>query len=235
MSGAGRAGDGPSAAPDGVGGLPRWRNPWLVAFVAGVVTLSWLHFRMQYHPPPPPDLGTVDTSGWAFVDAGSARQGLGGEVTVVAFVAPDGTSCGSARTAAKMRAIFDSQGVDAAVAAVVFGGPGDAKAWAALEDGLGGALPGAWVGGPTDAASAAELQRLVDAAWGPVAQWRERDPRPLPPVALGPSPECPGPAALAHLALVDAAGRVRGLYPADGWEVQSELLHRTRGLIRDAE
>ena len=44
----------------------RWRsriNPWVVAFIAGVVTISFIRFRTRYIPDAPAPLGTVSIAG----------------------------------------------------------------------------------------------------------------------------------------------------------------------------
>ncbi len=68
------------------GRVPLWRNPWVVAFVIGCVTVTLIRPLLRREPPPPPVLSTlpaftlVDTTGKPF-----GSNELRGQVWIASF------------------------------------------------------------------------------------------------------------------------------------------------------
>lgn len=216
------------------GSLPWYRNPFVIAFIAGAITLTWLQFRLRYEPDPPPPMGELEVIDWTGSAGASFRDPFVGRVTVVAFADSSGSSCGGIRLVSKLRHMFADDGLDVRVAVVAPGVSRDDKAWDRIRARFPGERSDWWTGGPSTVEGADALHASLEAAWGPHETWRTENPRPPAPVELVPPPQCDGPRELEHVALVGPNGRIRGFYPAWGWDVESEILHRAEHVLDES-
>lgn len=210
--------------------VPIYKNPFAIAFVIGVITLTFLRPRMRNVPDAPPPSGTIpvsaliDQSGAPFSDAGWP------DVTLVGFVEPGGQDCGATNLLSKLWHMYRQEDFDAQVALISLS-QADDKALRRLETAAGGAREGWLVLGPSEHSGAAELEAALS---GYLAEWmpiRESMRRPRPPVTLEPGAECEGHELLEWVALVDSEGQTRGFYRVSDWEVESELFHRTHRML----
>ena len=65
---------------------PAWRNPWLIAFIAGAITITMLRDCTRRVPDAPLSLGAVPT--WSLLDVSGTQyssETLSGRVHILAF------------------------------------------------------------------------------------------------------------------------------------------------------
>jgi hypothetical protein len=211
------------------GSAPWYRNPFVISFVAGVLTLTWLHFRLRHVPEPPPELGRLASVDW--VGAESAPNPIGRDVVLVAFFDPEtGKSCGGVRLLGKILPRLEDAGVDATMAVVAYGGVAAEKGFRRAARGA-AVVYSAWIGGPADQQGVASLEAWFTEGAARSDDWRGGQPRPYPPAEMAAPPACDGARALGSVALVDAEGDLRGVFGAWEWEVESEITHRTRHVV----
>ncbi|MCB9532527.1 MAG: hypothetical protein H6700_12240 [Myxococcales bacterium] len=226
----------PDAAPPGAAATateppeathtpPWWRNPYLIAFVVGAVTLTLLRPRLRHVPDPPAVLARLPVVELVDVDDAPVSWG---PATVVTFVgAGVDADCGGVEVASKVAASLRTLGVEIDVATVVIGAPADAKQLARWQHRAGGARAGwRWVAA-RDAEGAAALTATVDDALrvraARAAEQRDRHaPRDVTPQS------CAGPEALRWTTIVDADRQLRGLYEVDWEDIEGELLNRAQ-------
>lgn len=222
--------DDPGPAPD-FGSLPWFRNPFVVAFIAGVITITWLAFRLRYEPDPPPELGAIEVVDWVDAAGAPADTSLFAPgPTVVAFVGAEGAECGGLRLVSKLRSMFADESVPVSIAVVALDVL-DEKAFARVQTTLGGPRPDTPIVGPSTDAGADALVASLSAAWPAYEAWREANPRPRASVELEAPPICDGPDTLEFVGLVDDDARFRGFFPVWGWDVESEVFHRAQHVL----
>ena len=81
--------DSPSSDPNEYQG-PAWRNPWLIAFIAGAITITILRDCTRRVPDAPLSLGAVPT--WSLLDVSGTQyssETLSGRVHILAFGAKE--------------------------------------------------------------------------------------------------------------------------------------------------
>ena len=209
---------------------PIYRNPFVIAFVIGVATLTFLRPHMRNIPDAPPETGAlpgvelIDREGSPVTNVGDAA------VTLVGFADADVEDCGASRLLSKLWHMYRSESLDVEV--VMFSlRATDAKALRRLESRWGGPRDGLRVVGPATEEAAEELRAATTAhveAWTPI---REAQRRPRPPLPLEPWPDCEGDTLLEWVTLVDDDMQTRGFYRVSDWEVESELFHRSHRLL----
>lgn len=209
---------------------PVHRNPFVIAFVIGVVTLTFLRPHMRNIPDAPPGTGALPDI--ELIDReGSPIEVFGGAaVTLVGFADADVDDCGASRMLSKLWHMYRSESLDAEVVMIALGAA-DAKALRRIESGWGGPREGWSVVGPTTDEAAEELRTAASAhleEWMPV---RDAQRRPRPPLPIEPAPECEGSELLEWVTLVDGGLQTRGFYRVSDWEVESELFHRSHRLL----
>lgn len=213
----------------------KWhRNPFVISFVAGVITLTWLKTRLSYRPEPPPVVGALAIDDWTD-DSGEpvSVSAFADTVTVVGFVGVDGLDCGAQHMLSKLWYMFEHEGIEARVATVGFAVAGDAKTWSRNESAAGGERVGWLQAGPTTEAGMNGLTESIASARGPWTVWQEENPRPPARLLLPDPPACDGPDALRELVLVDETGHIRGFFDVHAWEVESEIYHRARHVLAE--
>ncbi len=210
--------------------MPLYKNPFAIAFVIGVLTLTFLRPRMRNIPDAPPPTGEISVEG--MID--QAGEGFSSDdwadVTLLGFTHEGFADCGAATLLSKLWHMYRQEEFNAQVALVSLDAA-DAKALRRHEAAWGGPRVGWNVLGSPEAAAAEQRRVELEAhleAWLPI---RETMRRPRRPVTLEPWPECEGPELLEWVALVDSAGQTRGFYNVSDWEVESELFHRTHRMI----
>lgn len=216
----------PDAAPnEPVHTPPWWRNPYLIAFVVGAVTLTLLRPRLRHVPEPPAVIARLPVLELRDVDDAPV---VWGPATVVTFVgAGADADCGGVEVASKVAASLRTLGIEIDVATVVIGAPADAKELARWQHRAGGARPGWSWAAARDAEGAAALTATVDDALrvraARATEQRDRHaPRDLVPRS------CAGPEALRWTTIVDADRQLRGLYEVDWEDIEGELLNRAQ-------
>lgn len=209
---------------------PLYRNPFVIAFVIGVATLTFLRPHMRNIPDPPPETGAFPVVDW--IDREGAETALGdtAAVKLVGFVDPNSADCGARRLLSKMWHMYRAESFDVEVVAVSLSSV-DAKALRRLEAEWGGRRDRWTVVGSADSDDAETLRvEIADqlASWMPI---REVQRRPRPPLPLEPWPECDGHELLEWVTLVDRDSQTRGFYRVSDWEIESELFHRSHRLL----
>jgi hypothetical protein len=209
---------------------PFYRNPFLIAFVIGVATLTFLRPLMRSIPEPPPETGPLPIDGWTDRDGEAYEPSALVQVTLVGFVETGSSDCGSNTLLSKLWHMYREEGFDADVLVVSISAA-DSKELRRREAWWSGPRERWAIAGPTDPASATVLRESLH---GSIAEWlpvRETIRRPRRPASLEPWPDCEGDELLAWVTLVDSSGQTRGFYNVSDWEVESELFHRTHRLL----
>jgi hypothetical protein len=209
---------------------PFYQNPFVIAFLIGVATLTFLRPLMRSIPAPPPESGPLLVEDWIDRTGAEYEGSAWGQVTLVGFVDNGGPDCGSATLLSKLWHMYRDQGFDADVLVVSISAT-DAKGLRRREALWAGPRERWAVAGPADPETAAALRAGLHESlseWLPV---RELIRRPRRPAILEPWPECDGDELLEWVTLVDGAGQTRGFYRVSDWEVESELFHRTHRLL----
>lgn len=203
------------------GPRPAWRNPWVIAFVMGAVTLTLLRPCMRYIPEPPPVVASLPS--FALVDgAGEAftLERLRGETAVVALVC---ASCGASdarrlQQLLELEASFAGAGLPVRIWALGVDPARDTpELLSQLGERLGAGAGWWWTTGPEE-----EIAQLV---------------RVFAEAELGPSPEAPMWRQAGHAAfgVVDRAGRLRGFFAVDGPHGVDEVRHRAAHVHREPD
>jgi len=199
--------------------IPLHKNPWIWAFLIGIVVVTLTRPLLRRIPEPPPVLGRLPE--FALVDAGDERFGpadLEGGVWVVAFFSTrdDATCGGLIRSMAGLGRRFDEAGVPAVrlLGICAEDPPADPEALRAFGEARSLAPP-RWVltgGSPEEIARLTEA--LVEATGGPVAD---------PPRGNSLRP--------CRLFLVDGSAGIRGAY-RDDTQGLDEVFHRAQHAAR---
>lgn len=235
MQGAESSGEGsepsvaPSASPDAGAGVPwykrLYRNPWLIAFVVGAITLVALRPFLRHEPEPPPVLYELPSS-WRLVDHEGQAFGseeLRGEVWIASFFF---TSCPSIcpRLMSAMLELqdrFEAEGVDVKLVSFTVDPENDTpQVLAEYGRKLGADLTGRWTMVTGDEAAVRSL--VVDGFKLHVGDKHQNSEGLIDIAHVG------------RLVLVDRAGGVRGLYETDA-EGLDEAFHRATHVIRARE
>lgn len=209
-----------------------YKNPFVVSFLIGVVTITWLHGRLRHVPDPPPVVGELAVGGWTDASGADLDGSVFAEsVTVVGFVEPGAevADCGAPRLLSKLWFMFQDEDIDARVMTVSLGA-GEAKDWAALE-GVLGSRENWTFAGPTTPEAAEALSGALATARPEWDEWRAQNPRPPARILVAEPPPCAS-ELLRDVVLVDADGNLRGFYQAQAWDVESELFHRVQHILR---
>ncbi len=202
---------------------PWYRNPWIIAFLAGAATLTVLAPRLRYVPDAPPAMGQLDLVGFVDTDGVPVEDPFADRISVVGFVDLEAADVCRQRTVeqlGKLWMMFASEGDPTAVMTVALRpSDGTGKRWARARHAAPGLRAGwTWVGPREDAAG----ERVAEALTSSQSEW----------MALPEVSDCAGSLGTGFLTIVDGAGEFRGFYAIDRPNVTSEVLHRSRH-VRD--
>lgn len=208
-----------------------YKNPFVVAFIAGAITLTWLQARLRYRPEAPPVMGQISTEGWTDAEGATiSASPFDGQVTLVSFASPEyPAGCGAATLMSKLWYMFDDSPYPVHFATVGLS-TGDDKAWARFEHAA-GSRAGWWFAGPSTEDAVSGLTTTLISAGEAMAAWRVDEPRPPARFEAPAAPICDGPAALGQVALVDDQGAIRGVFDAHAWDIESEIFHRAQHVL----
>lgn len=209
-----------------------YKNPFVVSFLIGVVTITWLHGRLRHVPDPPPVVGALPVDGWTDASDTALDGSVFAEsVTVVGFVAPGAelAECGAPRLLSKLWFMFQDEDIDARVMTVSLD-VGEAKDWAAIE-GVLGSRDNWTFAGPTTPEAAEALSDALATARPEWDEWRAQNPRPPARIIVAEPPPC-ALEPLRDVVLVDAEGNLRGFFEAQAWDIESEVFHRVQHILR---
>lgn len=209
---------------------PIYRNPFVIAFIIGVATLTFLRPHMRSIPEPPPISGTLPIVEWFDRNDEPFDANAFGRVTLVGFVESGSEDCGASTLLSKLWHMYREEGFEADVLVVSLSAV-DSKELRRREAWWAGPREGWAIAAPTGDDEAAALVASLSAdleAWLPI---RETIRRPRRPAVLEPWPECEGNELLEWVTLLDATGQTRGFYRVSDWEVESELFHRSHRLL----
>ncbi|MFT6396018.1 MAG: hypothetical protein ACJAYU_000760 [Bradymonadia bacterium] len=212
---------------------PIYRNPYAIAFVIGILTLTLLRPRMRNVPDAPPLSGAISVAGLMDEDGTPFSADDWAAVTLVGFTESNGVDCGGMALLSKLWHMYRQEDFEAEVLLISLS-HADAKQLRRHEAQWGGPRQGWHVLGGVDASGASQREAALLThleGWLPI---RETMRRPRRPASLEPWPECEGHELLEWVALVDSDGQSRGFYNVSDWEVESELFHRTHRLLPQA-
>lgn len=200
--------------------VPFYRNPFVIAFLAGIVTLTALRPLLRHEPAPPPVLGRLPD--FALVDAAGRPFGsadLAGHVYVASFFF---TRCPSIcpllmKGMWRLQDGFAQKAVDVRLVSISVDPENDTPPVLAAYGARLGVDPARWTLLTGDPGKVKAL--VVDGFKTPM------DPE---------APGTPGPVDIAHtgkLVLVDGAGRIRGYYDSDEMGLD-EVFNRAQHVLK---